>query len=186
MPKKKKLLQLNRTLVPIDDNTLAKYRQLYLQHKQEINAKDVGDFISQILEAIYPVVATKDLKNLDVIQILENLKNSGYYIIPVNQSAIAEYKIYDDKIVDTFLLNYNPKNLVDGIKTFLNLHTAGVIVTPRKEGICDEIQISFRFKPDRTLEQILSEYVKALIVKLGYRILEVKDTNGNMTFLCCK
>lgn len=186
MPKNKKLLNLNRTLVPINDETLAKYRQLYFQYRQDMNLKDVGDLISKILESIYPIIASKDIKSLDAIQILENLKNSGYYILPINQSKIMEYRIYDDKVVETFLLNYTPKNLVDGIKTFLNLHTAGAVVTPRKDGICDEIQISFKFKPDKNLEQILSEYVKALILKLGYRIQEYKDTDGNLKFLCCK
>lgn len=186
MPKKKKLLKLNRTLVPINDEILAKYRQLFLQHRQEMNVKDVGDFISKILEMIYPIIASKDPKSLNSLQVIENLKNSGYYILPVNQTIIAEHKMFDDKLVDAFLLNYTPKSLVDGIRTFLNLHTAGAIVTPRKDGICEEIQISFKFKPDKNLEQILSEYVKALITKLGYRIQDFKDAEGSIKILCCK
>ncbi|ARM76605.1 hypothetical protein [Acidianus manzaensis] len=187
MPKKKKtLLKLNRTLVPIQDQTLNKYRQLYLQYKNETNAKDVGEFISQLLEKIYPLISNKDLQSLSLAEILENLKSTGYYILPIQQENIKEYNIYDEKFIDAFLSNYTPKNLIDGIKTFLNLHTAGATVIPRKEGICEEIQVSFKFKPDQALEQILAEYIKKLITKLGYQIREFKDTDGNLKFLCCK
>ncbi|AWR97832.1 hypothetical protein DFR86_09940 [Acidianus sulfidivorans JP7] len=184
--KRKSLIKLNRTLLPIQDQTLEKYRKLYIQYKQQTNAKDIGDFISQILETIYPLISSKDLQSLNAAEIIENLKNSGYYIIPVQQDIVKKYNIFDEKFVDTFLSNYSPRNLIDGIKMFLNLHTSGATVIPKKEGICEEIQITFKFKPDKELEQILAQYIEKLITKLNYQIREYKDTDGNLKFLCCK
>jgi hypothetical protein len=195
MPKKSKDKQLlPYILTPLLEKTIREYKQLYSrlcssepQNEYCNNPKGFYNFLSDILQELIPLISSFEV--LKDIKTLNYLKSQGFYLIPVHKQDLGDGLIKEntiEKLVNSYLNIVQPKNLADGIG-LLNLISAGVTITTQKDGICEELNITFKYKQEEEkVKDLVIKYAQTIANKMGYVIKGMQVDSTLIKLRCCK
>ena len=194
--KRKGLLELRYTLTALLNEVVEEYRHLYFQlcstEPEKEYCKDrkngFNNFLSDILHQSLPLISSFD--SIKELATISYLKSQDFYLIPVPKQYLGDgvIKIREeviDRLVDAYISIQQPKSLSEGV-SFLSLISPVATITQQKDGICEELNITFKYKQDENEKNFLINYLKALAIKMGYTIREIRLDPTLIKIRCCK
>ncbi|BDC19954.1 hypothetical protein [Acidianus sp. HS-5] len=182
-------------LTPLLEETVKQYLELYehlcLSEPENDYCKDSKkgfyNFLSDILQAVFLQISSFD--STKVLKYLNPLKSRGIHFIPIYNQDLGDGLVKEnliEKVVDIYLNTIQPKNLAESMG-ILNFISTIATITTQKDGICEELSITFKYKQEEEKEKdLVRNYAKIIASKMGYEIKGVQVDPTIIKLRCCK
>jgi len=182
-------------LTPLLEKTVKQYLQLYnslCSSDPEYDyckdsKKGFYNFLSDILQEALPQISSFD--SIKLLKYLNSLKSQGVLFIPIHIQDLGDGLVKEnliERVIDISLNTIQPKNLVEAMG-ILNIISTIATITTQKDGICEELNITFKYKQEEEkVKDLVIKYAQTIANKMGYVIKGRQVDSTLIKLRCCK